>query len=137
ATFFVLISIAIYTILSKNFVAPKYNYELVTGLLLLNFAIVLFLFLIIFSRVAKIWIARKKEAIGSRMQTRIVMIFSLLAIVPTLIMASFSVFFFIYGVQSWFDNKISKALDNSVSVAEAYLKEHGTNLKAEAYTIAK
>lgn len=136
-TFFVLVSIAIYTILSKNFAKPEYDYHLVTGLILINFAIVLFLCLIIFSKVAKIWISRKKEAIGSRMQTRIVLIFSLLAVVPTIIMASFSVFFFIYGVQSWFDTKISKALDNSVSVADAYLQEHSANLKNAAYTISK
>lgn len=137
ATFFVLLSIAIYTILSKNFVSAQYDYQLVTGLLLLNFAIVLWLFVIIASRVARIWIVRKKEAIGSKMQTRIVMIFSLLAVIPTIIMASFSVFFFIYGLQSWFDTKISRALDNSVSVADAYLEEHAANLKADAYAMTK
>lgn len=137
ATFFVLLSIAIYTILSRNFVSPQYNYQLVTGLMLVNFTVILMLLLIVFSRLAKLWIARKKEVIGSKMQTRIVMIFSLLAVIPTIIMASFSVFFFLYVVQSWFDTKISKALDNSVFVAEAYVKEHAENLKADAYAMSK
>ncbi len=137
ATFFVLVSIAIYTIHSRNFVAVEYNQELLIGLLLVNFLIVLSLCYIILTKMAKLWIAKKKEAIGSKMQTRIVFMFSLLAIVPTLIMASFSVFFFIYGIQSWFDVKISKALDNSVSVAEAYMQEHAANLKADAYNMSK
>ncbi len=138
ATIFVLVSIFIYTIYFKNFVSPQYDYNLVFALLLMNLAIVLSLALIVLSRVARIYIQRRREAVGgSQLQRRIVITFSLLTIIPTLIMASFSVFFFIYGIQSWFDTKISTALDNSVEVAEGYLNEHSANLKADAYAMAR
>lgn len=138
ATCFVLVSIFIYTIYFKNFVSPQYDYNLVFGLLLLNLAIVLSLGLIILSRVARIWIQRRKETVGgSQLQRRIVITFSLLTVIPSIVMASFSVFFFIYGVQSWFDTKITSALDNSMEVAEGYLGEHAANLKADAYAMAR
>jgi two-component system nitrogen regulation sensor histidine kinase NtrY len=47
------------------------------------------------------------------------------------------VFFFIYGIQSWFDSKISQALSNSLEVSEAYLQEHASNLKNDAYSMSK
>ncbi len=138
AACFVLVSIFIYTIYFKNFVSPEYDYNLVFALLLLNLAIVLSLGLIILSRVSRIWIQRRKEAVGgSQLQRRIVITFSLLTVIPSLVMASFSVFFFIYGVQSWFDVKITSALENSTEVAEGYLNEHAANLKADAYAMAQ
>lgn len=138
ATGFVLISIFIYTIYFRNFVSPKYDYNLIFALLLLNLAIVLSLFLIVISRVAKLWIQRREEAsTGSLLQRRIIVTFSLITIIPTLVMASFTVFFFLFGIQSWFDTRISNALDNSVAVAEGYLNEHSANLKADAYAMSR
>jgi two-component system, NtrC family, nitrogen regulation sensor histidine kinase NtrY len=131
---FVVVSVLIYNI----FAAPNYDYNLVFALLLFELAIVLSLGLIVLSRFARIYIQRRKQSLGgSLLQRRIVVIFSLLTIIPTIIVASFSVFFFIYGVQSWFDKKISSALDNSVDVAEGYLNEHSSNLKADAYAMSK
>jgi two-component system nitrogen regulation sensor histidine kinase NtrY len=138
ATGFVLISIFIYTIYFRNFISPKYDYNLIFALLLLNLAIVLSLFLIVISRVAKLWIQRREEAsTGSLLQRRIIVTFSLITIIPTLAMASFTVFFFLFGIQSWFDTRISDALDNSVAVAEGYLNEHSANLKADAYAMSR
>lgn len=138
ATVFVLISIFIYTIYFRNFISPKYDYNLIFALLLLNLAIVLSLFLIVISRVAKLWIQRREEAsTGSLLQRRIIVTFSLITIIPTLAMASFTVFFFLFGIQSWFDTRISDALDNSVAVAEGYLNEHSANLKADAYAMSR
>jgi len=137
ATFFVLLSIAIYTIISKSIASTEYNYELVTALMLINLGIIFSLCIIILFKVVRIWNERRKNYIGSRMQNRIVLIFSLLTVLPTLMMSLFSIFFFIYGIQNWFDSKISKALDNSLAVSEAYLQEHAQNLRDDAYSIAK
>jgi len=138
ATGFVLVSIFIYTIYFRNFVSPKYDHNLVFALLLINLAIVLSLMLVVLSRVVRLRIEQRKEASsGSRLQRRIVITFSLLTIIPTIAMVSFSVFFFIFGIQGWFDEKISSALDNSVQVAEGYLNEHAANLKADAYAMSR
>ena len=131
---FVAVSVLTYRI----FTSPNYDYKLVFTLLIFELAIVLSLGLVVLSRFARIYIQRRQESLGgSLLQRRIVIIFSLLTIIPTMIVASFSVFFFIYGIQSWFDNKISSALDNSVDVAEGYLNEHSSNLKADAYAMSR
>lgn len=137
ATFFVLFSIAIYTIVSKSISAIDYNYDLVTGLMLLNLGIIFTLCIIILLKVIRIWASRKKNNIGSRLQNRIILIFSLLTVLPTILMSSFSVFFFIYGIQNWFDSKISNAFNNSLTVSEQYLQEHASNLRSDAYSMSK
>lgn len=105
--------------------------------MLLNLGIIFALCVIIMVKVISVWNERRKNYIGSRMQNRIVLIFSLLTVFPTLVMSLFSVFFFIYGIQNWFDNKITHALENSLSVSEAYLQEHAQNLRDEAYSMSK
>lgn len=137
ATFFVLFSIAIYTIVSKSISAIDYNYDLVTGLMLLNLGIIFTLCIIILLKVVRIWNSRRKNNIGSRLQNRIILIFSLLTVLPTILMSSFSVFFFIYGIQNWFDSKISNAFNNSLTVSEQYLQEHASNLRSDAYSMGK
>ena len=66
-------------------------------------------------------IEKQKKAAGVRIQTRLVMIFGFLALIPALLMAVFSVLFFHYGIQSWFNERVKSAVGNANAVAEAYL----------------
>ena len=45
--------------------------------------------------------------------------FSLVAIFPTILVASFSIFFFNYGMQSWFNQRMDRLLEQSVNVANS------------------
>jgi two-component system nitrogen regulation sensor histidine kinase NtrY len=62
--------------------------------------------------------------------------FTLVTIIPTIIVAVFSTMFFNFGIQSWFDERVSKALDESVAVAQAYLEEHRANIRGDAFAMA-
>ena len=72
----------------------------------------------------------------SKLRKRIIIAFSLGAAVPTLIVAVFSTYFFNFGIQSWFDSKITAVLDQSVIVAESYISEHTLQMRATALSIA-
>ncbi len=71
-----------------------------------------------------------------KLQSRIIIAFSLVATVPTIIVSVFSAYFFNFGIQSWFDKKISTVLDQSIIVAESYITEHTIRLKETALSIA-
>jgi two-component system nitrogen regulation sensor histidine kinase NtrY len=71
-----------------------------------------------------------------RLQNRIIIAFSLVATVPTIIVSVFSAYFFNFGIQSWFDKKISAVLDQSIIVAELYLDEHRIQLKETTISLA-
>jgi two-component system nitrogen regulation sensor histidine kinase NtrY len=72
----------------------------------------------------------------SKLRKRIIIAFSLGAAVPTIIVAVFSTYFFNFGVQSWFDDKISRVLEQSITVGESYIDEHVLQLKDTAISIS-
>ncbi len=93
--------------------------------------------LIVIRRAGKLWRQARDGLIGTRLQSRIIVMFCVIAILPTLIVAVFSALFFNFGVQSWFDSRVSTALEDSVSVATAYLNEHKSAIRTDAMGLAQ
>ncbi len=84
----------------------------------------------------RLWIARRRGSLGSRMQVRVILMFSLVSMVPTVLVAGFSIMFFNQGIQAWFDQRVSTALEESVAVAQGYFAEHRKNIEADAFAVA-
>lgn len=72
----------------------------------------------------------------SKLRKRIVLAFSASATLPAVIVAIFSIYFFNVSVQSWFDSKVSKVLDQSLLVGQSYVSEHVVQLKETALSVA-
>ena len=108
-------------------------------LILLNVDLVLFLALgaIVAGRVARIWIARKRGSLGSKLHSRLVLWFSLIALVPAIIVSVFSAIFFSLGVQAWFSDRVQTALNEASIVAESYLREHQKVIRGDILAIAR
>jgi two-component system nitrogen regulation sensor histidine kinase NtrY len=70
---------------------------------------------------------------GSRFRYRLVLLFTIAAILPALLMGLFSSIAFRNAAQSWFDNKVETAVNNAQNVAEAYLNEHNRNIRADIF----
>ncbi len=107
-------------------------------LILLNLDLVLLLALaaLVGKRLVEVWAERKRGLAGSRLQVRLVGLFSLIAVLPTIIVALFSYLFFSFGVESWFSDKVRTAISESVAVADAYVKEHQQAIRADALAMA-
>ena len=69
---------------------------------LLNLVLVLPLFAIVAWRLVQVWAERRRGLAGSRLHIRLVVLFSLVAVIPTIIVAVFSYLLFSFGVQAWF-----------------------------------
>ncbi|MBO39833.1 MAG: two-component sensor histidine kinase [Rhodospirillaceae bacterium] len=108
-------------------------------LILLNIDLVLFLILgaIVARRLVQLWMERRRGAVGSRIHTRLVVMFSLVAVTPTIIVAVSSAVFFSLGVQSWFSDRVRTALSESNAVAQAYLKEHQQSIRGDILAMAR
>jgi len=87
-------------------------------------------------RLAGIWAQRAKGSAGARLHVRLVVMFSIVAVTPTVIVAFFSAAFFQVGIQSWFNQQVATAVRNSVLTAESYLSEHKNNIRADALAMA-
>lgn len=105
-------------------------------LVIIDLTLLLSLAVIISRKLFNLIAERRAGIIGSRLQTRIVLMFSLVAMVPTIIMVISSAVFFNYGIQSWFNNKVSAAIDGSVDIAKAYLQEHKEVIGADVIGMA-
>ncbi len=105
---------------------------------LLNFDLVLLLSLamLIAKRMVGLWSGKKRGLAGSHLHVRLVYTFSILAAVPVILMTIFSAFFFHYGVQTWFSQRVQTAIQESQAVAEAYLEEHQQVIKADTLAMA-
>ena len=76
------------------------------------------------------------EQAGPKLQKRILVLFSLVTIIPTLIVSVFSAVFFNLGIQTWFNDRVQTAVEESLIVAEAYISEHKENIRADAIAMA-
>lgn len=105
---------------------------------LLNLDLVLMLLLgaIVARQAAKLWSERKRGIAGSKLHARLVLVFGFLAAAPAVLMAVFSAIFFYFGVQAWFNDRVSTAINESLEVAQAYLKEHQQAIRADVLGMA-
>lgn len=74
---------------------------------------------------------------GSRLTFRLISVFSLLSIVPSVLMCLFSALFFHNGIESWFNDRNRTALQESLNVAKSYLIEHQNNALADCTAISR
>ncbi len=110
--------------------------EKVLPLILVSLIFLLALAAIVSWKVFELVSARRRGSVGSRLQTRIIIIFSMISIAPTIVIAVFSFILFDRGIQSWFDDRVSTALEESVAVADGYLQEHKENIRADILAMA-
>src|ERR671939_775092 len=109
---------------------------LVLSLLNLDLVLLLALAAVVAKRLFEVRAERRRNLAGSRLQVRLVGLFSLIAVFPTIIVAVFSYLFFSFGVESWFSDKVRTAISESVAVADAYVREHQQAIRADALAMA-
>ncbi len=119
-------------------VGAEFDAANVQNLLLITGAgiIVFIIGLAIIRRLYRLHVANKHGYAGAQLQSKVVKTFTLVTIIPTIIISLFSIFFFYFVIQDWFGERLSTVLDESVAVAETYLEEHQSNLVADAKAMA-
>ena len=72
-----------------------------------------------------------KNKKGSQTNLKYISVFSLFTVIPSLIVAIFSLFIFNFGVQNYFDKQIARAVNNSFDIAKNYLEESKENVLSD------
>ncbi|MCH2631510.1 MAG: PAS domain-containing sensor histidine kinase [Nisaea sp.] len=135
AVFALFSGIGTYTVFAKAG-ATGPNPDIVLGFMYLNLGLLLIIGLLVSKRLFRIWSQRRQGLAGSQLHTRLVMLFSVIAVIPTIVVAVFSVVLFDFGIRSWFTERIGAAVDASQAVAAAYLEEHRQNITGDALAMA-
>jgi len=100
-------------------------------LLIIDIFLLLVFFTLIFRNFYRFYYTGKKNKKGAQTNLKYISVFSLFTVIPSLIVAIFSLFIFNFGVQNYFDKQIAKAVNNSYDVAKNYLEESRENVLSD------
>src|SRR5271165_1602856 len=107
-----------------------------TALVLANISVLLLLGAVLAGRLTRVWVERRRGSAGSQLHVRLVMLFSGVAVAPTILVACFAVAFFHFGIQAWFNDPVRTALAESLQVSRGYLEEHRNTIRSDALEMA-
>jgi two-component system nitrogen regulation sensor histidine kinase NtrY len=102
-----------------------------------NLVIVLALAGLIAWLLVRVKAARRSGVAGTKLHSRLVGLFGLIAAVPAIIVAVFSAVFLFINIESWFSARQRSVIDSAEMVTEAYFREHQLRIMAEAIPIAE
>nr|WP_246522737.1 PAS domain-containing sensor histidine kinase [Neoroseomonas eburnea] len=108
----------------------------VVGVILANLAVLLMLVASLAARLVRMWVERRRGSAGSRLHVRLVLLFGVVAVGPSILVAGFAALFFNLGIQSWFSDRVRDTLEASLVASRAYLEEHRNTIRADILAMA-
>ena len=114
-----------------SFLNINLQYLLVLDLILL----VAFLF-IVFKKSLNLYFLTKKKKVGAQTSLRYISLFTLFTFIPSFLIAIFSLFIFNYGLQNFFNEKITKAVNSSYDVAKNYLEQNKRIVESDVFLMS-
>jgi len=118
-----------FTFINRSFI--ELNDSNLQILLFVDLILLLFFFTIIIREIYKIIKRRKEEKVGSQTTIRYITFFTATTLIPSIIIAIFSLMLFNVGLQKYFDKKIKSAVNNSSEVAKNYLDEAKNSIESD------
>ncbi len=115
-------------------IAP--THEVVVTLLLANAVTVFLLILVIAREVWGVVQARRRGRAAARLHVRIVALFSIIAAVPAIAVAVVASVTLDRGLDRLFSQQTQALIENSLIVADAYVREHVQFVRADSIAIA-
>ena len=103
---------------------------------LLDFIVLILLGAIVIIRVGRMLAERRTGLAGARLHVRLITLFGVVAVAPTVVIGGLAALFFHFGIQIWFSNRVNTALTEARDVAAGYLQEHNDNIRTEAFALA-
>ena len=100
-------------------------------LLIIDIFLLIIFFTLIFKNFYRFYYTGKNNKKGSQTNLKYISVFSLFTVIPSLIVAIFSLFIFNFGIQNYFDKQITIAVNNSFDVAKNYLEESKENVLSD------
>ncbi len=134
--FILTISLAFITFLTfidKSFI--KLNEDNLEILLISNIILVLIFFILIFVDIRNS-IKNNINVRGSVANSKYIVSFALFTLIPSLLIAIFSLFIFSFALDKYFDKKITTAVNNSYEIAKNYVDEKRNKIESEIVLIA-
>lgn len=121
--------------LSEGFVPSAENTGLPT-ILVIDLGLIVVVALLLIRRFLSSLGGMSIASAGRRLLLRMVLFFSLVALVPTVTVTAVSILLVNFGLQSWFASPVSTAVKESRKIAEIYLSERENTVRNNATALA-
>ena len=105
--------------------------------LLADFVYALVVAAFVARRVGVMIAARRRRSAGSKLHMRLVRFFTLIALIPTVLVAVFATITLNFGLEGWFSDRVRNVVANSLAAAEAYEEEHRVTLQTDARALGR
>lgn len=107
-----------------------------TFLLAANLLFVGPLIFMVFGGLLRLWRDRRSGRAGAQLHARLVSLFSLIAVIPAILVAIFAFVTLDRGLDGWFSERTKTIINNTAMIANAYLDEHRVNLRRDSMIMA-
>ena len=121
------------TFINRSFI--ELNEQNLQTVLILNIIFLLIFFILIFIDI-KNSIKNNINVRGSLANRKYIISFGLFTLIPSLLIAIFSLFVFSFALEKYFDKKITTAVNNSYEIAKNYVDEKRNKIQSEIILIA-
>lgn len=120
--FFVLTTYFEFRLSSLSSRLPFVNSIFFFGLINFNIVLLMILVLLIARNVGKLFLERRRQALGARLKTKLVLAFLSFTIIPTVILFLISSFYINSSFDKWFSIKIQNTLQTTLEITQTYYK---------------
>ena len=121
------------TFINKSFI--DLNESNLQYLLLSNVVLLIIFFCIIFIEI-KNSLKNDMNVRGSIANRKYITFFSLFTLIPSILIAIFSLFLFSFALERYLDNKITTAVNNSYELAKNYVDEKRNKVESDVVLVA-
>ena len=106
------------------------------NMLLANGIVVVVMVALIFGQVVHLFLERRQGTAGAGLHIRLVTLFSLVALVPALLVAAFATVTLNRGLDAWFSTQTRAIVDTAATVADEYLTNAAEATKGDLANIS-
>ncbi len=116
---------------------PIANNIIVFSLININIILILLLIFLVIRNLVKLVFERRKEVLGAKLRTKLVVAFITLTLVPTFLLFFVAVGFITNSVEHWFKAQVEQSLQVSLEVAQTYYRDFSKNTVSSAQRISR
>ena len=118
-----------FTFINQEFIILNdFNLQII---LVADLILLILFFTLIIYKIYEILSERRKGKLGSETSLRYILFFSTTTLLPSIIIAIFSLILFNVGLQKYFDSKIKTVVNNSAEVAKNYVDQIRSSIEAD------
>jgi len=122
-----------FTFINQSFINLN-NFNLQVLLIIDLFLLFMFISLVVY-QTYKTLIDRKKNKLGSETGLRYIIFFSSTTLIPSVLIAIFSLILFNVGLQKFFDKKIKTVINGSAEVAKNYVDQTRNSIESDVVLV--